>query len=178
MNKDELRKDLIKKRKSILNKNELSKDIINQIINLDIYKRAKVIAIYNSMKMEVDTSLLIKESLKNKIVLLPRIIDNEMVFFVINKDTKYIKSNFDILEPIGKKHLGNIDLIIVPGVAFDDNLNRLGFGMGYYDKYLENKNIYKMGICFDEQIVKELPVLKHDIKMDMIISEKRIIKKV
>ena len=174
MNKSELRKILIEKRREIKNKKELSKTIINRLINLDIYQKSKVIAVYNNMKDEVDTSYLINEYLKDKTILLPRIIDNEMVFIKINQHIKYIKSNFGVLEPIGSIYLGNIDLIIVPGVSFDDNLNRLGYGKGYYDKYLNNSNSYKIGLCFSEQMISNLPNEAHDIKMDMVITENRI----
>ena len=177
MNKNELRKLLITKRKEILNKRELSMSIIDKLINLDIYKKSKVIAIYKSMEDEVDTNYLINESLKEKTILLPRIIDKEMVFIKINKNTKYSKSNFGVMEPIGNSYHSNIDLIIVPGVGFDNFFNRLGFGMGYYDKYLSKSNIYKIGLCFSEQMVSSLPTQKHDIKMDMIITENKIYQK-
>ncbi len=177
MTKDELRKYLIEKRKEIINKKELSTIIVNKIIDLDIYKKAKVIALYKSMKDEVDTNFLISNSLKEKKVLLPRIINNQIHFIVINKNTLYEKSNIGVLEPLGEEYCGNIDLIIVPGIAFDKNLNRLGFGMGYYDKYLSNIDIYKIGICFDNQIVELVPTNDLDIKMDMIISENRVYRK-
>ena len=176
MNKEQLRKIMIQKRKNILNKKEISTIIVNKLMNLDIYKEARAIALYNSLSDEVDTSYLINESLKEKIVLLPRIIDNKLVFIIINKDTLYEKSKFGIIEPIGDIYQGIIDLIIIPGLAFDSNLNRLGFGMGYYDKYLENSNSYKIGLCFDEQIVDNVVVEPHDIKMDMIITKKRVYK--
>ena len=177
MNKDELRKILIKKRKDILNKKELSTIIVNKLMNLDIYKKAKVIALYNSLSDEVDTRYLISESLKEKVVLLPSVLGDNMEFIAINGDTKYIKSSFKILEPIGEIYYGNIDLIIVPGVSFDKELNRLGFGMGYYDKYLQNKDIYKIGLCFSEQIVDILPHDEFDIPMDMVITPNKVYKK-
>ncbi len=173
MNKDELRKLMINKRKDILNKKELSTIIVDKLMNLDIYKKSRVIAIYNSLSSEVDTSYLINESLKEKIVLLPRIINHEMVFIIISKDTLYEKSRIGVMEPIGNIYDGIIDLIIVPGIAFDKNLNRLGFGKGYYDKYLSNNDIYKIGLCFDEQIVESVPVNELDIKMDMIITKEK-----
>ena len=173
MNKDELRKLMIRKRKDILNKEEISTVIMDKLLNLDIYKKSRVIAIYNSLKDEVDTTYLIKEALSNKIVLLPSIIDKKMAFIAINNNTKYIKSNLGVLEPIGDIYSDKIDLIIVPGIAFDNKLNRLGFGMGYYDKYLSNHDIYKIGICFDEQIVDIVPVNELDIKMDMIITKEK-----
>lgn len=177
MNKDKLRKEMINKRKSIINKEELSKAIINQITNLDIYKKSKLIALYKSLNSEVDTSLLIDEALKEKIVLLPKIVNNKIEFIEINEETEYLKSDFGVLEPLGEIYHDEIDLIIVPGVSFDKECNRLGFGMGYYDNYLKDKNIYKIGICFNEQIVDKLPHNKFDIKMDMVITENRVYKK-
>ena len=82
------------------------------------------------------------------------------------------------MEPVGNAYSGDIDLIIVPGVSFDEELNRLGFGKGYYDKYLASKNIFKIGICFDNQVIKLLPVNDYDIKMDLVVTDKRLIKKV
>ena len=89
MNKNELRKLLITKRKEILNKRELSMSIIDKLINLDIYKKSKVIAIYKSMEDEVNTRDLINKFLKEKTILLPKIINNEMVFIKINQNTKF-----------------------------------------------------------------------------------------
>ncbi len=171
MNKSELRNKIINIRKSIINKEELSTIIVNKIINLDIYQKSKVIALYKSMNNEVDTNSLINEALKNKIVLLPKIVDNKIIFIMINNDTMYSKSSFGVLEPIGDIYLENIDLIIVPGIAFDKNLNRLGYGKGYYDQYLGNKKIYKIGICFSSQMVNIVPTNDYDIKMDMVITD-------
>ena len=177
MNKEELRKEIINIRKNISNKEELSKIIINKLINLDIYKKSKVVALYNSLKDEVDTNYLINESMKEKTILLPRIIDNKMIFIKVNKHTKFLQSTFKVQEPIGEEYQGNIDLIIVPGVAFDNKLNRMGYGMGYYDKYLSNKDIYKIGICFDSQFVNLVPTNELDIKMDMVITNNKIFTK-
>ena len=174
MNKCDLRKEMLNKRKNILNKKELSTIIVNKILDLDIYKESRVVALYNSLPSEVETKDLINKSL-DKLILLPKIINNEMVFIEIYNNTKYEKSSFGVLEPIGTIYNGPIDIIIVPGVAFDRNLNRLGFGKGYYDKYLSNKEIYKVGICFSEQLVDTLPSDDHDIKMDLVITEKELI---
>ena len=98
------------------------------------------------------------------------------MFIKIDNNTLYEKSSIGVLEPIGDIFTGIIDLIIVPGLVFDKKLNRLGFGMGYYDKYLNSHNIYKIGLCFNEQIVDFVPVESHDIKMNMIITKKRVYK--
>ena len=173
MNKEIIRKELLNIRKNITEKADKSIIITNKIIDLDIYKDSQVIAIYNSLPDEVDTKYLMDNMLSKKI-LLPKIVNDNIEFIMVNKNTKYIKNNYGILEPIGNLYLGNIDLIIVPGVAFDKNHNRLGFGKGYYDKYLSNKTIYKIGICYDKQIVHLLPSNDLDIKMDMVITENRV----
>ena len=170
--KKELRKEIIYLRDNLEDRYNKSMIIKNKIMNLDIYKNSKVIALYSSMKSEVDTKELIKESLElGKKVLLPRILNkNKMIFIEINKDTNYERNTFGVLEPIGIEEK-NIDLMIIPGVAFDKANNRLGYGRGYYDKYLKDKDLYKIGICFHEQLVDNIEVDEHDIKMDLIITD-------
>ncbi len=174
--KEDIRKEIISIRNKTLNKKKKSTIIVDKILNLDFYKKSNVIALYNSLPNEVDISYLIDKSLNNKIVLLPRVNNDILEFIIINKDTKYIKSSFNVLEPIGTIYHDKIDLIIVPGVSFDKKLNRLGYGKGFYDKYLSNNNSYKVGVCFSNQIVNELPSCEHDIKMDMVITEKEVYK--
>ena len=173
MNKSDLRKQMLIKRRNIFNKKELSTIIVNKIINLDIYKESSVVALYYSLKDEVDTRDLIKS--QDKTLLLPKIINDKIEFIKIDNDTKYKKSSFGVMEPVRTIYNGPIDIIIVPGVAFDRKLNRLGFGKGYYDKYLSCKDIYKIGICFNEQLIDTLPTDGFDIKMDLIITEKEFI---
>ncbi len=170
--KKELRKEIIYLRDNLEDRYNKSLIIKNKVMNLDIYKKSKVIALYSSMKSEVDTKELIKESLElGKRVLLPRILNkNKMIFIEINNDTNYERNTFGVLEPIGIEEK-NIDLMIIPGVAFDKDNNRLGYGRGYYDKYLKDKDLYKIGICFHEQLVDNIEVDEHDIKMDLIITD-------
>ncbi len=178
MNKVELRKKYLEIRKNIINKDKKSEIIFNALINSDEYKKSHVIALYYSLKSEVNTLKLIEYSLKNnKIVLLPRVIDDYMIFYQIASLNNLNKSNFGIMEVsngiIFDKN--NIDLIVVPGVCFDKYLNRIGFGKGYYDKYLSNSNIYSIGICFQEQISDEMIITdKTDIKLKKIITDKNI----
>ena len=170
--KKELRKEILYLRDNLEDRYNKSMIIKNKIMDLDIYKKSKVIAIYSSMKSEVDTKELIKDSLLiGKKVVLPKIVSkNKMIFILINENTIYEKNSFGVLEPVGEEYQ-DIDLMILPGVAFDKNNNRLGYGRGYYDKYLKDKDIYKIGICYKEQIVKELPIEDFDIKMDLVITD-------
>lgn len=176
-----LRKKYRNIRGNILNKAEKEEMIRKKVIDLIKIKNAKVIGLYASYKDEVNTFLLINE-LKhmNKIIVLPRMNnDQEMNFYCYNSYDELIKNDYGILEPKKENTIidpKSIDVVIVPGLVFDIYKNRIGYGKGYYDKYLKNTNIYKIGICFDEQIIdEEIASESFDVKMDLIISEKRVI---
>lgn len=175
IDKSALRKEMLTLRKNIPDKEKISTTIVNKIINLDIYNRAKVIALYKSMIDEVNTEYLVNYSLNSgKIVLLPRVVEDKLFFSIVGKDTLYRKSSFGILEPITSDfYKDKIDLIIVPGLAFDKENNRLGYGKGYYDRFLHNKDIYKIGVCFYEQVIDNVPYNNRDVKMDLIITNKK-----
>lgn len=183
MNKKELRKQYLKLRKTIYDKELKSKEIINKIISLDKYKKAKIIALYNSHEDEVNTQDLIKYSLENnKIVALPRVINKtEMNFYKITSLDELERGTFGICEPIEKEdnlvQPNEIDLMIVPGICFDRNKNRIGFGGGYYDRYLsKRKDIFKIGVCFEKQLVSdnEIEVRENDVKMNIVMTEKKV----
>ena len=182
-NKKELRKQYIELRKNIHNKDLKSDIIFNKIINLEEYKSSKTIAIYKSMKDEINTKKLIEYSFCNKkTVVLPRVEGNNMDFYKINSlYDKFETSKLGVEEPISDINNiiepSKIDLIIVPGICFDIYKNRLGFGKGFYDRFLCNTKIKKIAICFEEQIMKNtrLPITNNDIKMDIIVTDGRII---
>lgn len=180
--KKKIRKEYIEIRKNIKNKSEKSKIIFDKLVNNEKYINSKVIALYNSLESEVDTNELIEYSLKiGKIVLLPKVDGKELKFYRIYDNEELIKSSFGVLEPIeNSKNLfldKDIDLVIVPGICFDMKKNRLGFGGGFYDRFLSNKNIDNIAICFDEQILinKILPVSLYDISVKKIITDRRVI---
>ena len=168
--KNDLRKEYIIYQKNTINKYDKSKEIYMKLVNLVKFNKAKVIGIYYSTSNEVDTSLIVNRLLKNKkIVCFPKVEGDSINFYKTNT------SIFDIKEPKGDAFtLINpleIDLMVIPGVAFDKNLNRLGHGKGYYDKYLKKTNAYKIGICFSSQICDNLVVDENDVKMDLVIDE-------
>jgi 5-formyltetrahydrofolate cyclo-ligase len=175
MNKKELREKYISIRKNITNKEDKSNIIFNSIINDKDYINSKVIGIYKSLSNEVNTDRLIEYSLSiGKVVVLPKIDKDNMNFYLIDNNTKYIKSSFGVEEPISNTVITDIDLFIIPGVVFDKFLNRIGFGKGYYDKYLDNSDSIKIGICFEEQITNSIKTDSNDIKMNKIITDKII----
>lgn len=175
--KDILRKKMIEIRRDILDKETKSNQIIKNIIKLDIYKNAKVVGLYKSLSNEVMMDELIYYTLSlGKIVLLPKVCGNELYFFKYKKGDVLEKSDFNVLEPLNienNQYCGNIDLLIVPGLCFDNDGNRLGYGKGFYDNYLKNNNItYKIGVCFNKQFVEKVPINENDISLDMVITEK------
>ena len=179
MDKNELRKKYLNIRKSVCDKDTKAHIIFSKIIELDDYKKASTIGLYMSLDNEVSTKELISFSIKQgKAVALPRVIDNDLVFYKIESLDNLVKSDFGVLEPVTGIIVdkGDIDLIIVPGICFDTFGNRIGFGKGFYDRYLDN-TMNSIGICFDEQLLKTgcIETTDNDIKVKKIITEKGIV---
>tara|TARA_Y100000590_G_scaffold207803_1_gene235358 strand:+ start:468 stop:1010 length:543 start_codon:yes stop_codon:yes gene_type:complete len=174
-------------RKKILNirskvdtlKNRIDFKKIFQLIKNQ--KKNKIIGGYFPVSNEIDDLeiLTIFEKKKYKICL-PVIKKNfDMDFYSFSFNDPLIVNKFGIPEP-KKKILLYPDIILIPMVAFDKNLNRLGYGGGYYDRLIEKltkkKNIVKIGLAFSKQRIRYLPVSKYDKKMDYIVTEKYILK--
>lgn len=171
MNKSELRKLYVEIRDNIKNKNMKSNIIFNKLISLDEYKSANVIAIYKSFRSEVDTTKIIEFSLDKKIVCLPKIENNIMRFYKINGLSELKIGTYNIEEPTSNEIITNIDLIIVPGLVFDKHGNRIGYGGGFYDKYLSSNDIYSIGICYREQMVDSIFASPTDVKIKKLVSD-------
>lgn len=186
MEKSKIRAQYKKIRESIEDRKIKSSEITKKIVQSDFYKEAKVIAMYSSLSSEVDTaSLIIKALSDKKIVVLPKVVSKEeLEFYSISKLERLVeKGSFGIKEPWAKVDnfidKDEIDLMIVPGICFDKNKNRVGFGKGFYDRYLADKNnVIKIGICFEEQVLQNdfISTDEYDIKMDMVITDKEIYK--
>ena len=175
-----LRKKLIKKRQK--NYLEISTEHISKIADLlkKKYKNIKVIGGYIPIKYEFDCLKLLKflESKKYSICL-PIIKKNSQMDFYkyLFKDPMKI-NKLGIPEPIKSTKSIIPDLILIPLVGYDKNFNRLGYGGGYYDRYIEKnstiKKIVKIGLAFSFQKTKKLPINKFDKKLDRVITEKKI----
>lgn len=184
LSKKELRTKYISIRKNISNKEYKSNIIFNKIINQDKYITSNKIALYYNLPSEVQTINLINYSLKlNKEVYLPKVIDNHNMELYrisnINEIKSISKQGIHEPLPINKLDKNNLDLIIIPGICFDTSKNRIGFGSAYYDNYLKDiPNVYKIAICYEEQILKDsyIPIESNDINMDLIITDKQIYK--
>ena len=173
MNKTELRSHIkaLKRQHSKEELLEQSKLILNKLENHKSFVEAKTVMLYSSLPDEVDTHEFLKKWRNVKKIILPTVVGDDIIPVELSKDTEFAIGDFNILEPQNEPYNGNYDLIIVPGVAFDKNGNRIGRGKGYYDRFLcKHLDVKRIGICFDFQLVDEVPTEDNDIRMDEVIS--------
>lgn len=156
-----------------------SERVTCRIEQLDVFKNAKCILAYWSMNDEVNTHIFVNNWFEDKTILLPQVVGDDLKLRKFEGiDKMQVGESFGILEPVGEEFTDfeKIDMIIVPGVAFDSKKNRLGRGKAYYDKLLKScTNAVKIGIGFDFQIIDNVPVESHDLPMDIVVSETEVI---
>lgn len=174
-----LRKALLGKMKNIPRPSRQAKSrcILRTLSREPFFQRAEHVAFYYGIALEVETKPFLKKLLKDKKIYLPRIdLKKSLVLCRIRSLSKDLKKGaYNIREPRAfckERPAGRMDIIIVPGVAFDKGGGRLGRGGGYYDRLLRKaKKVVKVGLCFREQIVKKVPMKAHDVKVDRVITD-------
>ena len=181
MLKSKLRRKILKVREKFNTKN-IQIDF-NQIIK--ILKKEKVsnktIGGYYPVNFEIDDLTLLKKFKKNKFIIsLPVIKKNFQMDFYPWSFSEPLKINrYGIPEP-ETKNIVYPDVLLIPLLAFDKNLNRLGYGGGYYDRLIEKlskkKNIIKIGLAFSNQEINKVPINAYDQKLDYIVTNKNILK--
>lgn len=162
-----------------------SRSIEKKFLKTDYYINSENILIYFPFRSEVNTTRIIKKALEDrKKIILPRVYNNKLkLFFVTNPSEQLEKGSYNIMEPITvlcrPAKTSDIDVAIVPGISFDRDLNRLGYGGGYYDRLFKNipERVKKIALCFDVQVSEKIPVSRHDIRVDMLITESKIYRK-
>ncbi|MFI3303247.1 MAG: 5-formyltetrahydrofolate cyclo-ligase [Rikenellaceae bacterium] len=153
-----------------------SKYIFSTIESLPQFATAHTIALYVALADEISTLEVIERWYsQGKRIVLPRITGESSMVFYLYQEGCLQRGRFGIAEPKGDNPIphSEIDLMIVPGVAFCRDGSRLGRGGGYYDRYLsrEDLNIYNIGICYSHQLLNTIPCESHDIILDMVISD-------
>jgi len=183
--KDELRK-IVKEKRNRLQKIDVltkSSQIKKRVFDLKEFKQAKTVLFYVSYDNEVYTHDMIKESIsKGKRIVVP-ISDKENKRLILSEFDEWNNlevGSYGILEPrkdkIKEISVDKVDLIIVPGVGFDEKGRRIGHGKGYYDNLLrKSTKALHIGLAFELQIVDHVPTEEHDVPLDRIVTEKRVI---
>lgn len=181
--KEELRKKYKELRKKLKDKEKLDNLICENLLNSEIYERAKLILAYYPIEGEVNILPIIDNALKeSKRVALPVCLDKKgkMVFYMIESLEDVIEGLFGIKEPNKEKCILVNDfsnsICIVPGLAFDKFGNRLGYGKGYYDQFLSHYYESSIGVSYEFLLCNELPINEHDKVVTHICTEKRLIK--
>lgn len=175
MTKQLLRRD-IRKLKGQFSSDELhemSDKVCKSILSDILWQESKTVLLYHSLSDEIDTSCLLVSALQeDKKVLLPVVCGEVLELREYSGKTKM--GAYGIEEPVGPlfSSYDQIELAIIPGMAFDKSYHRLGRGKGYYDRLLPLlSNAYKLGICFPFQMVEEIPIEKHDVLMDNVVCQ-------
>lgn len=162
-----------------------SRRIIEKMKQTAEFQKAEVVLVYMDYRCEVETTAFVDELLKTheKRVFAPKVEGLDVAFYEITSMEELFDGYQGIREPETseeKKFNGELEknakcLVVVPGAVFDRQMGRMGYGKGFYDRFLNNyPNLYKMAIAFECQIAKKIPVEEHDIRMNMIVTENGI----
>ena len=183
--KKQLREQAHANRNAQPNKDELSRVILDRFVELPEYAAAKVVMYYVDVRSEVRTRHFLPEALKHdKKIIVPYCVDGELELFHLTSMDELAVGMYKILEPraelrsIASKRFQaeQLDLVMVPGVAFDRTGARMGHGFGYYDKLLQHARADAplVALSFECQLFPQIPTQAHDIFMDRIITEEAV----
>lgn len=166
----EIRKEvLIKLKKFEENKSEKEEqtiEILSKLLKEEVFIKSKVIALYMPQSFEFDLTLLF-DNIKEKKILIPKVMEQKKMIFTAFDEKNLIRSKFGILETISSKE-EYPDFILVPGLAWNAENYRIGFGGGYYDRYLKNFKGETMSLCYHFQKLDFEPEA-HDVKIKEVI---------
>ena len=147
--------------------------IFSAVERLPEFRAARTVAVFAALPDEPATDEVLARWASTRRVVLPRVGGDAMRFYACRPDA-LVFGAFGILEPQGERPCpaGEIDLVVCPGVAFTADGRRLGRGRGYYDRYLGDPAFrgFRVGVCYAHQLVDDLPVEPHDVRMDRVIT--------
>ena len=175
-----LRKHLLEKRDAISAelRDILSKEIHQNLKRITSFTNSQNIACYFPIGSEVNTRDIMLDILQqDKNLLLPKIVNDNLEFYIVPNLEKLEKGSFEIMEPKDScKKAEKINCILIPTVGISKTGIRLGYGKGYYDKFLSSTDAVKISLTYAKQIVKSIPNDSHDVKIDWIITEDENVK--
>ncbi len=188
IDKDLLRKELLKKRDAIPPEIRKAKDrlILERLLSLDEIKHAGSIFFFASFRSEVDTFAMVKQSLKDgKQAVFPNV-DRErhdLLLYEVKDVEELVPGYMGIPEPSvlsGERmaDINAVDAVIIPGAGFDTEGNRIGYGGGYYDRLLSSlsRAVPVIAPAYEEQVVKSVPAEPHDMRVNVIVTDRRLIR--
>ena len=179
--KNKLKTEMGERRNSLSRQDilERSRKIESTLKKIKGYASARTAMFFVSFGSEVFTHIMIKDALKSKTVCVPKIYQRSMEpSIILDLDSLVPSGPFAIPEPIELMKIAykSIDVVLVPGLAFDKEGYRLGYGYGFYDVFLRKvPKALKIGLAFDFQIVDKVPREGHDVPVDIIVTEERIV---
>jgi 5-formyltetrahydrofolate cyclo-ligase len=179
--KKEIRKQALAERDNIPPERRMamSREIEARLFDLPEFRSAQVVMFFASFRSEVDTETMIRRALRSgKRVILPKVAGKELTLYEIRDfDADVETGAWGIPEPkpLVPAKLEKIDLMIMPGAAFDEQGNRLGYGAGFYDKLLPAFKGATIALAFEAQILSNVPADPHDAPVKKIVTEKRVI---
>lgn len=175
--KTELRKILIEKRKNLPldYRHEADQQIFQKIINSEAYQKSNTIFCFVSTENEINTHPIIKYALNSgKCVVVPKCIEKGVMHaYQIQSFDDLESGRYGIPEPkehCGFVHPADIDLAIIPCLSCNSKRYRIGYGGGFYDRYLHSENFIKLAICYEKLVCEDIPIESFDEKVDIIIS--------
>lgn len=159
-------------------KQEASARVIERLEALECFRSAKTVLIYYPIHNELDLLPLVRKYKHEKTILFPVTHRKTMDACPYRGNALMQRGKFNIPEPQTEPYTGNIDLILIPGVAFDRKCNRLGRGGGYYDRFLAHRKHSRLiGVGYDFQLVDQVPAERHDMRLQgVIVPSETIVK--
>jgi 5-formyltetrahydrofolate cyclo-ligase len=183
MPKRSLRSEMLARRSNLSVKQWQTASLMAQerLLRLESFQLARRLALYAPLQNEIDTAVLFAAACRaGKQVLYPQVCGEQLVFHEVTAAEQLRPGSFGILEPCQLNTADEpvaLDLMVVPGVAFDLRGHRVGFGKGYYDRYLAGLQQlpFLVGLCHDFQLCAEVPAEGHDVRMHCLVSESRTV---
>jgi len=187
--KDRIRSKLIEARRRVEDRELKDERIQQKILESDWYRQSELVLVYVAKEREVATDRVLKKAIADKDLVVPVTVQHphpsqrELQISRIESLEELRTGSFQVDEPRKPDFKGNStpeaspDLLLVPGVGFSENKNRLGYGSGYFDKYLASISAESVvaGLAYERQVVTQLPVEDHDVPLDVVVTEERVI---